>query len=113
MALPTAGMCELVTPPMILAIPVPRPLREPCGQALAFREQLRLELARRDALELRARILHRRAARDRHLRQVVDVRAGAEHAEEVFLQHEILIWACDTISIAVHRRIAVELGAIA
>src|SRR5690348_11245990 len=108
MALPTAGMCELVTPPMILANPVSSPRRELLHQPLAFGEQLGLELLRRDALEGGTRVLHRRAARNRHLRHVVDVRPGPQHAEEVLAQYQILRGRIEPEAIAIRRRIAIE-----
>src|SRR5690606_20474937 len=112
MALPTAGMCELVMPPMILAIPVTLALLQLFFQALALGEQLGLELRRADALELRTAVLHRRAAWNGHLGHVIDVRAGLEHAEEVLLQHELLVLAGDAVFVAVGCWILVELGAV-
>src|SRR5690349_19563955 len=101
MALPTAGMWELVTPPIILAIPVSLALRQLLAQPLALGGELGLDLRRRDALHLRAAILHRRAAGNRHLRHVVNVGAGTQHAEKVLLQHELLELAGDAILVAI------------
>src|SRR5690349_4240167 len=75
MALPTAGMCELVTPPMILANPISSTGLELLDQAIAFREQLPLKFFGGDSLELGAGVLHRGPARDGHLGQVIDVRS--------------------------------------
>src|SRR6185369_10838623 len=93
MALPTAGMCELVTPPMILAIPVTPSSLDLVNQAIGLLLQLGLEFLGGDALELRARVLHGCSSRNGHLGHVVDVGAGLEHAEEILLQDEVLVLA--------------------
>src|SRR5690606_36904679 len=100
MALPTAGMWELVTPPMILAIPVTLALRQLLLQALALLQQLGLELGGGDALHPCTAILHGGAARDGHLGHVVDVRSGAQHAQEVLLEDQFLVLAGDTELVA-------------
>src|SRR5262245_23381496 len=107
MALPTAGMCELVTPPMILAIPVTPALPQLLFKSFTLGQKLGLELRRRDALHLRAAILHRGAAGNGHLGHVVDVGAGAEHAEEILLDDEFLVLAGDAELVAIGRRVLV------
>jgi hypothetical protein len=105
-------MCELVTPPMILAIPVPTALCQTFRQPVSLGQQLRLELFRGNALKRGAGVLHGRPARNRHLRHVINVRACAQHAQEVLLQDEILVLAGDAELVAVRRRIPIELLAI-
>src|SRR5690606_28743985 len=97
MALPTAGMWELVTPPRILAIPVAPALCQSLSQPFSLRQQLRLELLRADPLELGTGVLYGGSARNRHLREVIDIRARAQHAQEVVLQEELLVLPRDAV----------------
>src|SRR6478735_10299607 len=97
---------------MILAIPVTLARLDLVYEAVGLLLQLCLEFLGGDALELRACVLHGSAARNGHLRHVVDVGAGLQHAQEVLLQDELLVLARHAKLVAVRGRVLVELGAV-
>src|SRR6478736_5718714 len=97
---------------MILAIPVTLARLDLVYEAVGLLLQLCLEFLGGDALELRACVLHGSAARNGHLRHVVDVGAGLQHAQEVLLKDELLVLARHAKLVAVRGRVLVELGPV-